>query len=395
MWNRRRFIAAAGATALSAPAFSRTRGIYPISSYESAMVIDALGGPGEFNPAASPDDAWSAGVVAEARASGLTAANLTVNEVGNGPRRFEEAVRDIARIDREIQLHPDAFLKVLSASDLQLAKSSRRLGLIYGFQDTSMLDGDLSRLSLFQGLGVRIFQLTYNRRNLMGDGCIESADGGFSSLGHEAIAELNSRRLLLDLSHAGPRTIAEGIAASKSPLAITHTGCRALADSPRNVSDESLKALAEKGGVAGIYFMCFLRYLEQPHGEDVIRHLEHAVHVCGEDHVGIGTDSSISAMPVDDVFRAEHRKTIADRIKAGVSVAGESPDVLNVIPEYNSPRRFLTLADDLARRGWSSGRIEAPTLLDCSAMCGVDEDFATSVLVQVQFRKLVGISPPQ
>jgi membrane dipeptidase len=358
MWNRRRFIAAAGATVLSAPAFSTTRGSYSNTSYESAMVIDALGGPGEFNPAASPDDAWSARVVADARASGLTAANLTVNEVGNGPHRFEEAVRDIARVDREIQLHPEAFLKVLSASDLRLAKSSRRLGLIYGFQDTSMLDGDLSRLSVFQGLGVRIFQLTYNRRNLMGDGCIETADGGLSSLGHEAIAELNSRRLLLDLSHAGPRTITEGIAACKSPLAITHTGCRALADSPRNVSDESLRALAEKGGVAGIYFMCFLRYLEQPHSEDVIRHLEHAVNVCGEDHVGIGTDSSISAMPVDDAFRAEHRKTIADRIKAGVSVAGESPDVLNVIPEYNSPRRFLTLADDLGRRGWPSGRIE-------------------------------------
>jgi membrane dipeptidase len=82
------------------------------------------------------------------------------------------------------------------------------------------------------------------------------------------------------------------------------------------------------------------------------------VNVCGEDHVGIGTDSSISAMPLDDAFRAEHRKTIADRIKAGISVAGESPAVLNVIPEYNSPRRFLTLADDLGRRGWSSGRIE-------------------------------------
>ena len=358
MWNRRRFIAAAGATALTAPALSGTRGSYSISSYESAMVIDALGGPGEFNPAASPDDPWSARVVADARASGLTAANLTVNEVGNGPRRFEEAVRDIARIDREIQLHPDTFLKVFSASDLRLAKASRRLGLIYGFQDTSMLDGDLTRLSIFQGLGVRIFQLTYNRRNLMGDGCIETADGGLSSLGREAIAELNSRRLLLDLSHAGPRTIAEGIAASKSPLAITHTGCRALADSPRNVSDASLRALAEKGGVAGIYFMCFLRYLEQPHSEDVIRHLEHAVNVCGDDHVGIGTDSSISAMPIDDAFRAEHRKTIADRIEAGVSVAGESPDVLNVIPEYNSPRRFLTLADDLGRRGWSSRRIE-------------------------------------
>lgn len=358
MWNRRQFIAAAGATALSTPAFSDSREIYPTSSYENAIVIDALGGPGEFHPAASPSVGWSTRVVADALASGVTAANVTVNEVGNGPRRFEEAVQDIARLDREIQLHPDAFLKVFTVSDLRVAKSSKRLGLIYGFQDTSMLDGDLSRISVFQGLGVRVFQLTYNRRNLMGDGCIETADGGLSSLGNEAIAEINKLRLLLDLSHAGPRTITEGITASRSPLAITHTGCRSLVDSPRNVSDAVLKALAEKGGVAGIYFMCFLRYLEQPHSEDVIRHLEHAVNVCGEDHVGIGTDSSISALPIDDAFRSEHRKIIAERIKEGVSVAGESPDVLNVIPEYNSPRRLLALADDLARRGWSSRRIE-------------------------------------
>jgi membrane dipeptidase len=358
MWDRRRFMVAAGAAVLSPPAFAGARDGYSIASYEGAMLIDALGGPGEFKPAESPNDTWSARVIADARTSGLTAANVTVGEVGNGPHRFEEAVQGIARIDREVQLHTEAFLKVLSARDLRLAKSSGRLGLIYGFQDTSMLDGDLSRLNVFQGLGVRIFQLTYNRRNLMGDGCIESADGGLSSLGHEAIIELNGRSLLIDLSHAGPRTIAEGIAASKAPLAITHTGCRALVDSPRNVNDASLKALAEKGGVAGIYFMCFLRYLEQPHSEDVIRHLEHAVNMCGEDHVGIGTDSSISAMPLDAAFRAEHRKTIADRIKAGISVAGESPEVLNVIPEYNSPLRFLTLADDLSRRGWSSGRIE-------------------------------------
>ena len=241
MWDRRQFILSAGATALATPIFAGGPDGYSAASYERAIVIDALGGPGDFNPNASPNDTWSDRVVADARASGLTAVNLTVGDVGNGLHRFEDAVEGIARSDREIQLHPDAFLKVLSANDLRLAKSSRRLGLIYGFQDTSMLDGDLSRLNIFQGLGVRIVQLTYNRRNLMGDGCIESADGGLSSLGHEAIAELNNRRLLLDLSHAGPRTIMEGIEASKTPLAITHTGCRAIADSPRNVNDASLE----------------------------------------------------------------------------------------------------------------------------------------------------------
>jgi membrane dipeptidase len=232
------------------------------------------------------------------------------------------------------------------------------MGLIYGFQDTSMLDGDLTRLSTFHDLGLRICQVTYNRRNLMGDGCLEEADAGLSRLGLEFIAEVNRLRIVLDLSHSGRRTIAEGIAASKAPMAISHTGCRALADLPRNTDDASLKALADKGGVAGIYFMPFLRTSGQPHAEDVLLHLEHAVNVCGEDHVGLGTDGTISGIEISEAYRDWFRKSVEDRVKAGISAPGESPDVFTLIPEYNEPLRFKKLADDLARRGWKSVRIE-------------------------------------
>ena len=358
MWDRRQFIVSAGAAALSLGTAAARGADFTDERYRRAMLIDALGGPGEYSPNDSPAAHLSARAVADALASGLTAVNLTVSPVGNAPHRFEDTVSSIANADREIQLRPDAFMKILSGSDLHLAKSSGRLGLIYGFQDTSMLEGDLGRLEIFQGLGARIFQATYNRRNLIGDGCVEVSDGGLSSLGREFIAELNHRHLLLDLSHGGPRTIAEGIAASKAPVAITHTGCRALVDFPRNVDDASLKALADKGGVVGIYFMCFLRNLEQPHSEDVLRHIEHAVNVCGEDHVGIGTDGSISALPLDDAFKANFRKIVTERIKTGVSATGESPEVLNVIPEYNSPMRFRSVAEDLSRRGWPASRIE-------------------------------------
>ncbi|HEV3119357.1 MAG TPA: membrane dipeptidase, partial [Gemmataceae bacterium] len=264
----------------------------------------------------------------------------------------------IARVEHELTAHPDVFLKVLSAKDLNEAKSSGRLGLIFGFQDTSMLEGDLTRLSTFYDLGVRISQPTYNRRNLMGDGCLEAADGGLSRLGHDLIAEMNRLHMLLDLSHAGPRTISQGIAASTAPMAITHTGCRALVDVPRNTYDDSFKALADRGGVAGIYFMPFLRASGQPHADDVIRHLEHAVNVCGEDHVGLGTDGGISGIELTEAYAKFQRKFFEDRTKAGIAAPGEAADVFNLIPEYNDPRRFRTLADDLARRGWTSGRIE-------------------------------------
>jgi membrane dipeptidase len=110
--------------------------------------------------------------------------------------------------------------------------------------------------------------------------------------------------------------------------------------------------------VVGIYFMEFLRASGQPHAEDLIRHLEHAVNVCGEDHVGLGTDGSISGVELSEAFATRHRENVEQRKKAGISAPGESADAYGLIPEYNDPRRFMALADDLARHGWTSGRIE-------------------------------------
>ena len=326
--------------------------------YAAAMVIDALGGPGGYDPNEPEDAPLSAKNLADVRASGVTAVNVCVNEVGNGPDRFEKTIALIAGVEHELNAHPDVFLKVVSARDLRLAKSTGRMGLILGAEDSSMLDGDLKRLPTFYNLGLRICQPTYNRQNLMGDGCLEPSDGGLSTLGREFVAEMNRLHMVLDMSHAGPRTMSEGIAASTAPVAISHTGCRALVDLPRNTSDKELKVLADRGGVAGIYFMPFLKVSGQPHAEDVIRHLEHAVNVCGEDHVGLGTDGVISGIELNEAFAKSMRKFVEDRVKAGISAPGESPDVFNLIPEYNEPRRFKTLADDLAHRGWPSGRIE-------------------------------------
>jgi membrane dipeptidase len=326
--------------------------------YAAAMVIDLLGAPGGSDLNAAENAPLTPKDVADVRASGVTAVNLTVNEPGNGPERFEKAIAAIASYEHELTAHPDVFLKVLSARDLSLAKSTGRMGLIFGAEDSSMLDGDLKRLAIFYDLGLRVCQLTYNRQNVMGSGCLEPSDGGLSTLGHECVAEMNRLHLLVDVSHASPRTMSDTIAASTAPVAISHTGCRALADLPRNTSDKELKAVADRGGVAGIYFMPFLRSAGQPHSEDVIRHLEHAVNICGEDHVGLGTDGNVSGIELNDTYKKLLRKFVEERIKAGIAAPGESADVFNLVPEYNDPRRFKTLADDLASRGWTSGRIE-------------------------------------
>lgn len=356
MTSRREFMTFAALMGLSARTIAAAATVPARSLYDRAIVIDALGGPGEDS--AGPDAPLSARAVADAKASGLTAAMVTVCEVGNGPDRFEKAVAAIAAMEAEIDAHPDVFVRIRRASDLALAKSSGRTGLIYTFQDASTLGTDLRRLQVFQRLGLRACQPTYNRRNLLGDGCLESADGGLSQFGREFVAEVNRLGILLDLSHAGRRTQRDGVAASTKPMAISHTGCRALADLPRNTDDEVLRALAERGGVAGIYFMPFLRIAGQVHADDVIRHLEHAVDVCGEEHVGLGTDGIISRIELDAAFRERVRRDVEERRRLGISAPGESADVFRLVPEYNEPRRFERLADDLAKRGWPASRIE-------------------------------------
>jgi membrane dipeptidase len=359
MLKRRDFLLSAGSVAMAAALATpcvQAASKFSVRRYAGSVIVDGLGSLSGLD--ANADAAFASRTIADVKSSGVTALNLTVGGVGNGPQMYLDSIQGVADAEGLIAAHPDVFIAVRTARDIQTAKTTGRLGLIYGFQDTSMLDGELARVSLFQNLGVRIVQLTYNRRNIAGDGCLESADGGLSSFGRELIDELNRLKLLLDLSHAAPRTIAEGIAACKTPLAITHTGCRALVDVPRNTSDRELRALAEKGGVAGIYFMPFLRASGQPRAEDLIRHLEHAVSVCGEDHVGLGTDGVISGQKLDAAAAQSQREFVEKRRKAGIAAPGEDPEVFNVIPEYNDPRRFVSLADDLSRRGWSDRRIE-------------------------------------
>ncbi len=349
--SRRALIGGAAALAFAGPAraaeFGRAR-------YAGAMVIDGLSSLGSLDPQGPDIAAQLAGF----RASGLTAINQTVGAGGNTPGRFEETLRRIVRYQRFIAAFPDRLLHVRTAADLRAAKDSGRLGVIFGFQDSVPLETEAGRLDLFDLLGVRIVQLTYNRRNLVGDGCLEPGNAGLSQFGREVVAGLNARRMIVDASHAGQRTIAEAIAASTAPVAISHTGCRALNDVPRNTTDADLRALADKGGVAGIYFMPFLRASGQPRAGDVIRHIEHAVKVAGEDHVALGTDGGIRAVELDAGYAEGQRRFYEERKAAGIAAPGEAPDVFNLVPDYNEPARFLRLADDLAARGWPARRIE-------------------------------------
>ncbi len=324
--------------------------------YRKAIVIDGLGAVSDpdFKPGMTR---FTPRGLAEMRASGATAIQMTVADPGNDVS-LEQAVQALAGGDQVIADNPDILLHALTAADIRAAKASGRIAIVYGLQDSAVIGPVLDRVALFRGLGVRVIQLTYNLRNLSGDGSLEPANAGLSRLGRATIERIEAERLLLDLSHGGQRTIAEGIAAAKRPLTISHTGCRSLHDNPRNVWDAELKALADKGGVAGIYWMPFLVPGGKPTKDDLIRHMAHAVNVCGEDHVAIGTDGMLSATVIDDDARANQKKFYEDRAAKGIAAPGEGPDVFNLVMDYNSHMRFRMLADDLARAGWPAARIE-------------------------------------
>ncbi|HEY2344524.1 MAG TPA: membrane dipeptidase [Xanthomonadaceae bacterium] len=322
--------------------------------YRDAIVVDSCGSPGSDTPEPHPLDASE---LADIRASGVSAINFTVGAVGSYANDYDETVRNIAHWDAQIAAHPEALVKILRAADIAKAKQEGRLGILYGFQDTTMYGENLDRFGEFHDFGVRIVQLTYNRRNLMGDGCLEADNAGLSKLGRDMVAMMDAHGTLLDLSHCGQRTTREGIAASKRPVAITHAGCRVVADMPRNKDDETLRLLADRGGVVGIYVMPYLRTSGQVMAEDVVRHIEYAIKVCGEDHVGIGTDGSISPVKLTPEFRKQFADEIAERQRRGISAPGERADSYTFAPDLNEPRRFERIAQLLSQRGHADARI--------------------------------------
>ena len=355
--DRRQFLAATAATAAltALPARAQPTGR---SAADRAVWVDVQGGvdgwdepePGRFVP--SPK------LIEAIRQRRIDLIGMTVGEVGNGPDRFRSAVQSIAEWDALIAQHSAHFAKIESLADLRAARAAGKMGLLYNFQDTTMLEGDPARVATFAALGVKQIQLTYNKRNLAGDGCLERANAGLSDHGREVIAKIEESKVLLDLSHAGQRTIAEGIAAARRPPAITHSACRDLVDLPRNTFDSEMKALADKGGVFGLYLMPFLRASGQPQSEDLIRHIEHALKVCGEDHIGLGTDGPLFGYEINEETRKRHREFFEDRRKRGISAPGEAADVLNYVEGYNDVGRYATLAADLKARGWSQARID-------------------------------------
>lgn len=356
MWTRRTMLAGSLAAA-SAPAIAKRAAAPKPGWFDQAIVIDALGGLGD--PYGDEGvSRLSEQVIAEFKQTGVTVLRDTVMPVGNVADPWGEYRKNADQFAQIFAANPDRLLLIRSAADILKAKREARFGVVVGTQDACMVGAELDRLAEMKKDGVRTVQLTYNNGNLAGDGALEPRDGGLTKLGKAMIERIEGEKLLLDLSHGGARTMAEAAQFAKRPLVISHTGARALTDHPRNTADTTIRAVADKGGVTGIYFMPFLTTDMQPSGEALIAHIEHVANIAGEDHVGIGTDNGVLPIILDEKSKKAMDDWTAERIRRGIAAPGEAAGVYTLVAAYNSLDRYRRLAGDLAKRGWSEVRLE-------------------------------------
>jgi membrane dipeptidase len=288
------------------------------------------------------------------RGSGIDVIKMTLGGINSD---FAHTVASIAEVQQLIEVHPDYFTQVRIAADLARAQRERKLGIILSFESAEMLGGQLSSLEVFRDLGVRVMQLSYNRTSPFAAGVMEPNAGGLTALGREAVREMNRLGIAVDLSHANPSTTADVLALSSVPPVMTHAGCAAVHAHPRNKTDEQLRGLAAKGGVVGIYDLPYLSASpHQPTVDDCLAHVQHALGVAGEDHVGIGSDVGIEPFDSSPAGMADFSRELAERRAAGLSAPEE--DRPTYVAGLNVPRRIEIIADRLLRLGYSTTATE-------------------------------------
>jgi membrane dipeptidase len=215
---------------------------------------------------------------------------------------FSAAMKRLGAVLRFLHEFRDSLALVRTPEDIEAAEAEGRIGVIVHFHSATPLDDDLTLLDIYARAGLRVMQLTYQGRNLVGDGCAEPTPGGLSSFGIRVVEEMNRLGILIDLAHAGARTFADALEVSRAPVINSHGCARALRDHPRNLTDDQIRALAANGGVMGIMAKsdCLA-----PRGategttlDDYLAHLDHVVKLVGVEHVAIGLENGYG---VDDM----------------------------------------------------------------------------------------------
>ena len=289
-------------------------------------------------------------------ASGLSAfvCDVSADEAGNVVRDFGGVVAAVIAARARLLDGGRAFLAT-SAAQLRGAPDLGRTAVVLQIQGCDALEGDLSRINVLHALGVRVLQLTHHADNALGGGCLGVPPRRLSALGRAAVERMNAIGMVPDLAHASRQTALDAAAMSRRAVVISHTGPGALVRSPRCADDDVLHAVAETGGVVGLFMMSFwVTPSPSPSPEEWVQALRHMIDVAGVEHVGVANDFPLAgnALPLERYvpwWKAQGA--------AGVPGFAELPNHV-VFPAFNHIRRMESLHDALRRSGFAPSACE-------------------------------------
>jgi membrane dipeptidase len=272
--------------------------------------------------------------------------------VGNGgPNAYENSLVFFGGWNSLLAGNDTRFMRIDSAADLARVKASGKIGVLLGLQNSEHFRTP-NDVDVFHGMGQRVSQLTYNARNLIGNGSTERRDEGISDFGARIIERMNAVGMAVDVSHCGDRTTLDAFELSKQPVLITHSNCRALAPGhPRCKTDEAIKAVGKAGSVMGITAVrMFVKNTEPTTIEDVLNHFDHVRTLIGPEHLGVGSDIDLDGY--DDMPPELNRQ-----LRAGYKGSYGFRDKIDV-EGLDHPKRMFDLTEGLIRRKYTDAQIE-------------------------------------
>jgi len=309
-----------------------------------------------------------------------------------GPPAVQQALDQIDAIQQNVRKYSKDLAFARTAADVRRAHKQGKIAVLMGIEGGHMLGNDIRMVRIYSDLGVRYMTLSHFYNDEWADSSTDKpVHNGLTDYGKEIVREMNRTGMLVDISHVSDKTFYDALAVSRAPLIASHSSCRALCNHPRDMTDDMIKALGEKGGVIQINYEksfidqaykdardkeaggvvnvfeqiqkecgkdqeCFTRKMAEqekqataegklPHvsWERIIDHIDHAVKLVGADHVGLGSDFDGASMPdgMDDVT---HIPQITDALlKKGYSES----DIRKILGE--NTLRVLAAAEQVSR----------------------------------------------
>jgi membrane dipeptidase len=256
----------------------------------------------------------------------------------------------IGSLNSLIANRPDVFMRIDSIKDMTNVMKNEKVGVMLGVQNASHFITQ-DDVNLFYNLGQRVSQLTYNSRNMIGNGSTERIDGGISDFGASIIERMNEIGMAIDVSHCGDQTTLDAFDISKKPVLITHSNVRALnPNHPRCKPDKVIKKMAKNDSVIGITNVRnFVKATEPTTIEHLLDQFDYVRDLVGPEHLGIGSDIDLHGY---DDTPAEWYKALKDGYKGSYAFR----DKLD-IEGVDHPKRMFDLTEGLIRRGYSNKEI--------------------------------------